>query len=308
MRADPRFADQPLSFWAYVRTITEALGSAVRGADAVSSFTVAQMASGLSKLGRSDRPLGTASAPSDLARMLVDYFEYRAELLNSHARVDLMIATEAAAEFDAVALRVGASEAAEIVKDGKVIARDYRLKHTTVRVPMNKQTGEKRAPAFLTGIVNLTVAFELQGHSFEEDPRRVPVIDHKGELYAALSRRMDGAYPSSVNPIALWEIKEYYYTTTFGSKISDAVYITALDGYERRELEEVVETRIQHLVMADAFGTWWGMGKSYLCRFVDLVNRGYVHEVLLGREVSRELPAIVRTWLKEEQPVPRDEP
>ena len=46
-----------------------------------------------------------------------------------------------------------------------------------------------------------------------------------------MSRRMDGAYPSCVNPLAVWEFKCYYYTTTFGSKISDAVYIASLEAY-----------------------------------------------------------------------------
>jgi hypothetical protein len=38
--------------------------------------------------------------------------------------------------------------------------------------------------------------------------------------------------PGTVNPIAIWEIKEYYYTTTFGSRVADGVYETLLDGME----------------------------------------------------------------------------
>ena len=33
--------------------------------------------------------------------------------------------------------------------------------------------------------------------------------------------------------MALWEIKEYYYTTTFGSRVADGVYETLLDGLEQ---------------------------------------------------------------------------
>ena len=36
----------------------------------------------------------------------------------------------------------------------------------------------------------------------------------------------------------------YYYTTTFGSKISDAVYIASLDGYERDEIFNNTARRI----------------------------------------------------------------
>ena len=41
---------------------------------------------------------------------------------------------------------------------------------------------------------------------------------------------------AGLNPIAIWEIKEYYYTTTFGSRIADGVYETPLDGMELEEL------------------------------------------------------------------------
>ena len=48
---------------------------------------------------------------------------------------------------------------------------------------------------------------------------------------------MDGGFPSITNPLAIWEVKEYYYTTTFGSRVADGVYETLLDGMEIEELE-----------------------------------------------------------------------
>jgi len=162
---------------------------------------------------------------------------------------------------------------------------------------MNKQKGHMRAESYLTGMVNLLVASVLGKRKCDYDPRKIPVIDHEGELYAALSRRMDGAFPSTENPIAFWEIKEYYYTTTFGSKISDAVYITSLDGYERMELDKATGFQVEHLVIVDAYDTWWGKGKSYLCRLIDILNMGHVSEILFGREVKHRLPDIVRGWV-----------
>lgn len=47
-----------------------------------------------------------------------------------------------------------------------------------------------------------------------------------------LARRVDGAFPSVINPVAIWEVKEYYHTTTFGSRVADGVYETLLDGME----------------------------------------------------------------------------
>ena len=70
-----------------------------------------------------------------------------------------------------------------------------------------------------------------------------------------LSRRVDGAFPSSVNPIAIWEIKEYYYTTTFGSRVADGVYETLLDGMELEELREHESIDVKHYRMVDAYYT-----------------------------------------------------
>ena len=44
-----------------------------------------------------------------------------------------------------------------------------------------------------------------------------------------LARRIDGAFPSAVNPVAVREIKEYYHTTAFGSRVADGVYETQID-------------------------------------------------------------------------------
>lgn len=80
----------------------------------------------------------------------------------------------------------------------------------------------------------------------------------------------------------VWEIKEYYYTTTFGSRISDGVYETQLDGFE---MKNVAEPRPLHNFLIDSHRTWWTMGKSYLCRIVDALNMGLVDEVVFGKEV-----------------------
>jgi hypothetical protein len=112
-----------------------------------------------------------------------------------------------------------------------------------------------------------------------------------------LARRVDGCFPSCINPIAIWEIKEYYYTTTFGSRIADAIYETLLDGLELEELREHEKIDVQHLVIVDAYATWWKMGKSYLCRLIDILNMGYVDEILFGYEVVERLPAIVKKWV-----------
>jgi hypothetical protein len=102
-----------------------------------------------------------------------------------------------------------------------------------------------------------------------------------------------------VNPIAVWEIKEYYHTTTFGSRVADGVYETLLDGMELEELREHEGIDVQHLLIIDSHYTWWKSGRSYLCRMVDMLNMGYVDEILFGIEVAERLPEIVGQWVSQ---------
>lgn len=298
MKADPRFSDADIKFWAYIRAISEANGYSKRGSDRVRTFTIGDMIDALTKLGRPSKLLGTRTSPTDFAHFLKEYFDYRAETLNDVVRGNLLVAEQAQDEYEGVKQDVGAHSRTEVQdRDGKTVAVEYVVGNDVVRVPMNKQKGYKRAESYLTGMVNLIVSYGLDGRPCDYDPHKIPVIDHDGSLYAALSRRMDGSFPSTTNPRAMWEIKEYYYTTTFGSKISDAVYITSLDGYERIELERATGINIEHLVIVDAYDTWWGKGKSYLCRMIDILNMGHVDEVLFGREVRTRLPEVVAGWL-----------
>jgi hypothetical protein len=79
---------------------------------------------------------------------------------------------------------------------------------------MNKQKGDKRAEAFLTGIVNMLIEQNAKGMPCDYDPRELTTITRDGQPLRTLARRVDGAFPSTINPVAVWEIKEYYYTLT----------------------------------------------------------------------------------------------
>ncbi len=105
----------------------------------------------------------------------------------------------------------------------------------------------------------------------------------------------------------MWEIKEYYYTTTFGSRVADGVYETLLDGMELEELDSALRelsrledrpTHIQHILVIDAHYTWWIKGRSYLCRIIDMLHMGYVDEVLFGKEVITRIPLIAKEWIQ----------
>jgi len=203
------------------------------------------------------------------------YFEYRANILNGFVELQLMDAERA----------------------GTIFA-DLSTKLTpTLPPPMNKQKGEKRKPAYFTGIINMIIEANAKGVPFTCDPRKLTTITKENKPLRTLARRIDGAFPSTVNPIAVWEIKEYYYTTTFGSRVADGIYETLLDGMELEELYQQEGIKIQHLLMVDSHYTWWECGKSYLCRIIDMLHMGYVDQVLFGYEVVTELPSIVQNWV-----------
>ncbi|WP_146069314.1 hypothetical protein [Cryobacterium sp. Y11] len=305
MKADTRWRNEGDDFWAYVRVLSESIGYTVRGQGIIRTFTTAQIVAGLESLGRSTDEV----EQTNLGQRLVEYFDYRAYMLNDYAKASLMTAQEARETFEKV-VNDYTHASREIIKkqngELRAVAMEYDLSHGgSVRVPMNKQKDEKRTPSYLTGIVNILVSHHLGGRAFDADPRQIPVVDKGGKLHAAMSRRMDGAYPSSVNPVALWELKEYYYTTTFGSKISDAVYVSQLDGYERNAIRASSGIDVKLYLMVDAYGTWWEQGKSYLCRLVDMLNYGTVDELLIGRDCVSELPRIVGEWIATQETTQR---
>lgn len=299
MRADPRFLDQPPEFWAYVRVVTRMLDAADRRTGAVKYYSMEDIHHALSRNGYPTGALGPSYRPSPFALDLFDYFEYRADLLNNQVEQDLMDAEEAAEMFGWLLDEIGIDESTPVYtrQHGREVhsAQRFDVHGVEVVVSMNKQKNEKRHIQYFTGMIDLIVADTLR-QDFDYDPHGLATFYDRHQLYGAFVRRMDGAYPSIRNPKALWEIKEYYYTTTFGSKISDAVYITQLDGYEREDLSRFVEPPEMYL-MVDSHYTWWGSGKAYLCRLVDTVNMGKIDGVLFGKEVFTELPEIARGWL-----------
>ncbi len=273
MLPNPKFSSLPKSFWASVRTISQKIGYAKGG------FVIAPTLNSIKKaffdLELNAELLENDTAATDLANSLVEYFVYRANVLNDFVKPRLMDAERAESEFFKLRQRLNPS----------------------CPLPFNKQKGTKKAHAFLTGIVNMIIEENSPNSACDHDPRILTTVTRGGVPLRTLARRVDGAFPTSINPHAIWEIKEYYYTTTFGSRVADGVYETLLDGMELEELFEHEEVKVLHYLMVDAYKTWWDMGKSYLCRIVDMLHMGYVDEVLFGYEVVERLPEIVKEWV-----------
>lgn len=275
MKADPQFRGQTKEFWAHVRTISQEVGYTVRGAGTIRVPTLAEIRSEFARLGLSVAHIADEQNNlTTFGHRLLDYFVFRAEVLNTTVQAQLMNKGQAEVEFNTL------------------------FKHLNPKcpLPMNKQKAEKKNYAFLTGMVNMLVEANIDGAPCDYDPRSLTTITHDSMPLRTLSRRVDGAFPSVVNPIAIWEIKEYYYTTTFGSRVADGVYETLLDGLELEELEAAADRKIQHVLFIDDRFTWWECGRSYLCRMIDMLHMGYVDEIVFGREVLTRLPELARGW------------
>jgi hypothetical protein len=186
----------------------------------------------------------------------------------------------------------------DATKARKVFNKLFKELQPSCPIPMNKQKGTMKMPAYLTGLVNMLIEANSNGLPCDYDPHQLTTATRNNLPVRTFARRVDGAFPNSVNPIAIWEIKEYYYTTTFGSRVADGIYETLLDGLEIEELREHEDIDIKHYIFVDAHDTWWTQGKSYLCRIVDMLHMGYIDEALFGYEIVERLPAIVAEWVE----------
>lgn len=272
MRALDEFRDLSPEFWALVKLVSQRIGYSERGTGRIKRYTPGAIATVLHERGLD---------PSGYEQMLdqaAAYVEARAELLESHARHNLMDRDQARAVFEEVK--------AEISPPQWLLA-------------MNKQKGEKRHEAYLTCIVNmLTHATLMKVHGtalFDANPKASLTFARDGMPLRTLFRRMDGAYPNANHPHATWEIKEYYGTTTFGSRVADGVYETALDGYELNDLR-AVGVVVEHYLFVDDRFTWWGSGRPYLARIVDMLHVGLLDAAFFGREVLEAWPTVVASW------------
>lgn len=275
MKANLNFLKQSPEFWANVRTISQEIGYTDRVTKTILIPNRVQLHKAFSKLNLSlahiEDEFGNLT---NFGETLMSYFTYRSEILNNVVRQNLMDKNQAEQLFYSL----------------------YDRLNPQCPLPYNKQKGDKKNYAFLTGMVNMLLEANLDGIPCDYDPRSLTTVTYNGMPLRTLSRRVDGALPAVVNPIAIWEIKEYYYTTTFGSRVADGVYESLLDGMELGELENAGHQKINHLLVVDDHFTWWQCGRSYLCRIIDMLHMGYLDEVIFGREVVERLPVLVQEW------------
>lgn len=277
MKAESRFLEQPLEFWANVKLISQKIGYTEKGTSRVKVPTFEMIEKVYKSLGLDNSKIFAGGTPTAFGSLLIDYFQYRAIFLNHGVEPNLMNIQEANALFSKLKEEL----------------------EPKCPIPMNKQSGAKKSPAFFTGIINMLIEANSKGYDCNYDPKELTAFTKNNFPIRSLSRRVDGCFPTVINPVAIWEIKEYYYTTTFGSRIADGVYESLLDGYELSEARGFLKQDVHHYLMVDAYDTWWKQGRSYLCRICDMLHMGLLTEALFGKEVLDRLPQIVKEWTRE---------
>lgn len=277
MKPNIKFQYLPKCFWANIRSISQSVGYTKRNTDQIRIPKTDEIISSFKALNLSSQHLfQNDNSFTEFGEKVIDYFNFRAEILNDFVKTRLMNASTAKQHFEEL----------------------RNNSNPTCPIPMNKQKGDKKAPAYFTAIINILIQTNSDNHQCDYNPRELTTITRDGQPLRTLARWVDGAFPNAINPIAIWEIKEYYYTTTFGSRVADGVYESLLDGMELAELYEHEKIKILHYLMVDDYNTWWNDGKSYLCRLIDMLHMGYVDEILFGAEVFDRLPLIVKDWVK----------
>ncbi|MGA2435785.1 MAG: hypothetical protein ABSG25_10920 [Bryobacteraceae bacterium] len=208
----------------------------------------------------------------DVSRLLSAYLDFRSGLWNTRGK---MLRTEPEANAFCV----------------KAFKESPKTTHT------KNQDHHQSSKAMVLTTTRLAEAV-CKKHGFTIDPnpqtRCVWLVEHKLHVTA---RNLDGAVPALLDPILIWEIKEYWGTTSGGSKMSDAVYECALVGRELRDFEKRTGLHVDHAVLLDGKDQWTSR-KSDLLRFCDLYYQGLIDALIIGREIETHWQPYVKSVIE----------
>ena len=114
------------------------------------------------------------SRTTKLGETVLEYYRHRADMLNNYVAPRLLDADAARAMFEE-------------------LQKNIPTKRTP---PMNKQKGEKKAPAYFTASINLLIEQNTEGMPCDYDPRELTTVTMNGAPLRTLARRVDGAFPA----------------------------------------------------------------------------------------------------------------
>jgi hypothetical protein len=271
MFANDEFEGRGREFWSYVRLVSEQVGYQPRGDGLVKEYTTDDLQETVERTGiNADPILGEFSEPTtELGEDVLEYLNYRSEQVEV-ALNRIRTNDEAIDEFE-----------------------EYRGDFEMETEQLNKQGSSK--PLVFANSVNLVLEKET-GVDFNPNPRMLPtVLDSEKRLQMTLPKWPDGAFPTARNPLAIWEVKEFYSSTTFGSRIADAIYEIMLFNEELDTLHSETGSEVELYLMTDGYEAW-REGVSYICRIIDILNMGYIDAAIFGEEVFTQWPDIVDEW------------
>lgn len=281
MKANRKFLNQSQEFWATVKLISQKLGYTTRKRkkgeqSAINVPSLEDVLKIYQSLQLNSNKIYFNDNLTDFGQLIFEYFQYRADILNNQIQYLLMNLEEAVSLFNS-------------------LTEGFKSK---VKPVYNKQKKGEKIPLYFTSIINILIESNIGENECSYSAAEITAFSQHKFPVRSLSRRVDGSFPKIINPVALWEIKEYYYTTSFGSKVADAVYETMLDGYELAEVRKSLNLDIKHYLMIDGKFTWWTKGRSYLCRLIDAMHMGLITEVLFGKEVIDRIPDLTSEWIE----------
>lgn len=171
---------------------------------------------------------------------------------------------------------------------------DFReLSDREVRTYGTKMAGYHQSSKVLVATVEIITKEICARHrkTANVDPQQRATVVTESHLWVS-PRRLDGAFPALTNPVALWEIKEYWGKTQGGSKMSDAIYECQLVGTELRAFEDKYGVRVEHFVILDG-REQWSFRQADLRRAVDLLYCGLIDELIVGADVLTVWPIVM---------------
>jgi hypothetical protein len=266
MQRDARFADARWDdpFWYAVRMLLDVLGGR---RTATSEDEVLQ---------------ALINADTDAADGLLEYLEERPEMPKRLAEY-LIYRSEQAVRLEETLLRTEEEAIADLNTLGEIELQRYGTQSA------DHHQSSKVLVATVEAVTRLACA--ESGTPFDASPQSRTAVIGRDHIWVS-PRRLDGALPGLLNPIAIWEIKEYWGLTGGGSKMSDAIYECQLVGQELRAFEDLHQIHVSHYVFLDGRAQW-ASRRSDLRRAVDLLCMGFINELLVGREVLSEWPRVV---------------
>jgi len=100
MRPNSKFSNKSKSFWANVRSCSQKIGYTVRGLGQVKVPTIGEIKKAFLELNLDSDIIIQKNLPTKLGNNLIEYYKYRADILNNFVEPRLMEVDKAKAVFE----------------------------------------------------------------------------------------------------------------------------------------------------------------------------------------------------------------